>query len=72
MDSDEISSVGQVELSVPSLGTVTGLSSIMYSYGVLRHKLPAAHQKAGDLMVEGWVKFANGEEPWESFSRNDG
>jgi carboxylesterase type B len=40
-------------------------------WGVLRHKLPEAHKTAGDLMVEGWVKFANGEEPWERFSKQE-
>ncbi|KAL2866133.1 Alpha/Beta hydrolase protein [Aspergillus lucknowensis] len=34
-------------------------------WGVLRHLLPRAQQEISDQMVEAWVRFANGAEPWE-------
>lgn len=39
-------------------------------WGVLKHSLPEAHQKVGRLMTEAWLKFANGEKPWERFEEN--
>lgn len=39
--------------------------------GSSRTELPEAHQRAGDAMVEAYVKSANGEEPWGSFLREE-
>ncbi|TVY92626.1 Para-nitrobenzyl esterase [Lachnellula willkommii] len=36
-------------------------------WGVLKHTLPAAHQRISELMQEKWVKFAHGEAPWQRF-----
>lgn len=40
-------------------------------WGVLKHTLPEAHQRIGEVMTEAWVKFANGEEPWEKFGEKN-
>jgi len=40
-------------------------------WGVLKHTLPTAQQAVSDKMVEAWVKFAHGEEPWEPFSEKN-
>lgn len=40
-------------------------------WSVLKHTVPESHQKIGEVMVEVWVKFANGEEPWERFDRKN-
>ena len=40
-------------------------------WGVLKHTLPDSHQKVGEVMTEAWVKFANGEKPWERFGENN-
>ncbi|KAL4876813.1 Alpha/Beta hydrolase protein [Aspergillus karnatakaensis] len=37
-------------------------------WGVLRHVLPQ-QQKIGDRMMEAWIRFACGEEPWERHDR---
>ena len=37
-------------------------------WGILRHMLSEAHQKAADRMQRAWVQFADGEEPWEELS----
>ncbi|KAF2808119.1 alpha/beta-hydrolase [Mytilinidion resinicola] len=36
-------------------------------WSVLKHTLPEGHQRIGEVMVEAWIKFANGEAPWERF-----
>ncbi|CZR56851.1 uncharacterized protein PAC_06740 [Phialocephala subalpina] len=36
-------------------------------WSVLKHTLPSQHQRIGEVMVEAWIKFANGEAPWERF-----
>jgi carboxylesterase type B len=37
-------------------------------WGVLGHMLPDVHQRVGDSMLEAWIKFVNGEDPWERFN----
>lgn len=39
-------------------------------WSVLKHKPPPTQQRVSESMVEAWVKFANGEEPWERFGKN--
>lgn len=36
-------------------------------WGVLKHLLPQKQQQVGEKMSALWLKFANGEEPWEKF-----
>ena len=38
-------------------------------WGVLRHAVPEAYRRAGDIMQEAWIRFAHGEEPWERFNK---
>jgi carboxylesterase type B len=40
-------------------------------WSVLKHTVPASHQRIGEVMVEAWVKFAHGEEPWERFDEKN-
>lgn len=40
-------------------------------WGVLRHLLPEWMQQVGSQMSEAWIRFANGEEPWERFAEKE-
>ncbi|KGO47152.1 Carboxylesterase, type B [Penicillium expansum] len=41
----------------------------VFIWSTLRHTLPPAQQKQSEQMARLWLRFAQGEEPWERFSR---
>lgn len=42
----------------------------VYIWGLLKHLLPPHQQKVSETMTECWLRFANGQDPWERFDKS--
>jgi carboxylesterase type B len=42
----------------------------VYVWSLLKHMLPPQQQRVSEKMSEAWLRFANGQDPWERFDEN--